>query len=225
MPATRWPSSGDRRGLTRRSRRRSQGESIRSKRTIAWRCGPRRATNFGSHGVRRPASSCRPIRIASGPLTAPPTPGIGMNAGSVATNSSMPKARSPRPANTSLKRIVPSGSPAASAASSTRVPGGRGGLASSPAARSAGMVGAGRGDLLQQQLVDPWTVEVDDLDPPAVPLEVLADVGDAAELGDDHAGGGVVLVLVLQRQGAGAEQFAQVVHREAAVDQQRAVIA
>src|SRR5690606_6021756 len=211
MPATRWSSSSDSRGLTRRSRRGSQGESMRSKRTIAWRCGPRRAMNFGSHGARRPASSCTPIRIASGPLIAPPTPGIGMKAGSVVTNSSMPKARSPRPANTSLKRIVPSGSPAASAASSARVPGGRFGRASSPADRS-GILRAGRGDLLQQQLVDAGAVEVDDLDPPTVPLEMLADVGDAAELGNDHARGGVVVVLFLQRQHAGAEQLAQVVH-------------
>src|SRR3546814_1626354 len=50
---------------------------------------------------------------------------------------------------------------------------------------------------------------------------MLTDVGDAAELGDDHACGGVVFVLVLQRQDAGAEQFAQVVDRQAAVDKQR----
>src|SRR3546814_1810276 len=130
-----------------------------------------------------------------------------MKAGSVATNSSMPNARSPRPANTSQKRIGSSGSPAAGRASSARVPGGRGGLASSPAGRSVRIVRAGRGDLLQQQLVDARAVEVDDLDPPAAPLEMLTDVGDTAELGDDHARGGVVFVLVLQRQHAGAEQF------------------
>src|SRR5690606_25406108 len=168
----------------------------------------------GSHGVRRPASSCRPIRIASGPLTAPPTPGIGMKAGSVATNSSMPNARVPSPANTSLKRMVWSGSPRVSAASSRRVPGGRDAPWSSSPEPSVRIVPDRRGQALQQQLVDARAVEVDDLDPPVGPLEVLADVGDAPELGDDHARGGVVFVLFLQRQDAGAEQFAQVVHRQ-----------
>src|SRR3546814_11268142 len=53
------------------------------------RCGPCRATNSGSHGVRRPTSSCAPIRITSGPLIAPPTPGIGMKAGRVESNNNM----------------------------------------------------------------------------------------------------------------------------------------
>src|SRR3546814_1883695 len=91
-------------------------------------------------------------------------------------------------------------------------------MASSPGGRAVRIVRAGRGDLLQQQLVDARAVEVDDLDPPAAPLEMLTDVGDTAELGDDHSRGGVVFVLVLQRQHAGAEQFAQVVDRQAAVD-------
>src|SRR3546814_9826534 len=81
----------------------------------------------------------------------------------------------------------------------------RGGLASSPAGRSVRIVRAGRGDLLQQQLVDARAVEVDDLDPPAAPLEMLTDGGDAAELGDDHARGGVVFVLVPQRQHSSEE--------------------
>src|SRR3546814_13251518 len=79
--------------------------------------------------------------------------------------------------------------------------------------------------MLQQQLVDARAVEVDDLDTPAAPLEMLTDVGDAAELGDDHACGGVVFVLVLQRQDAGAERFTKVVDRTADVYTQRAVIA
>src|SRR3546814_16037975 len=99
----------------------------------------------------------------------------------------------------------------------------RGGLASSPAGRSVRLVRAGRGDLLQQQLVDARTVEVDDLDPPAAPLDMLTDVGDTAELGDDHARGGVVFVLVLQRQPAGAEHFDTVAYRTAAFTKPRAV--
>src|SRR5690606_35272604 len=196
-----------------------------SKRFIALRWGPRSAMNRGSHGARRPASNCRPISITSGPLTAPPTPGIGMKAGSVATNSSMPNARSPRPANTSAKRILASGSPLVSAASSRRVPGGRGswrGVSSWP---SLCIVSGRLVQALQQQLVDARPVEVDDLDPPALPLEVFAHVRDASELGDDHAGRGVVVVFRLEREQAGAEKFAQVVDGQAAVDEQGTVVA
>src|SRR5690606_33847875 len=213
------------RGLTSRSRRVSQGARRCSKRFIALRCGPRSAMKRGSQGVRRPTSICRPMSITSGPLTAPPTPGIGMKAGRVATNSSIPNARSPSPANTSAKRMVSSGAPEVSAASSSRVPGGRGAWCGLPPGSSLRMVSGRLRQALQQQLVDARAVEVDDLDPPALPLEVLADVRDAPELGDDHAGGGVVVVFFLERQQAGAKQFAQVVDGQAAVDEQRAVVA
>ena len=54
---------------------------------------------------------------------------------------------------------------------------------------------------------------------------MLADARDAAEMRDQHARRGVEVVLVLVGQRAAAEQFAQFLHRQAAVDQQRAVVA
>ena len=44
---------------------------------------------------------------------------------------------------------------------------------------------------------------------------MLADVGNAAEMRDDHAGGGVEVVLVLVGQAPAADEFAQVFHRHA----------
>ena len=62
-------------------------------------------------------------------------------------------------------------------------------------------------DPFEQQLVDARPVEVDDLDPPSVPVEVLAHVRDAPETRDQHARRGVEIVFVLVRQLAAAEQF------------------
>ncbi len=86
------------------------------------RFGPRRAMKPGSQGRRRQNSICRPIRTTSGPLTAPPMPGIGMNDGRIATNRNTPNALCCR-----LPRIWPSGmcsagSPEANISSRVRIP-------------------------------------------------------------------------------------------------------
>src|SRR5690606_36960135 len=177
--------------------------------------------NFGSHGLRSPNSNCRPTRTTSGPLTAPPTPGIGMKAGRVVTNSSMPNDRLPRPANTSPSCSTSSGLPTAKASSRDRVP------ASARVSRSylpGGfiVVRVFGSVAVQQQLVDARTVEVGHFDPPARPREHLTDVGDAPEVGDHHAGGGVEIVFVLPRDVV-AQQFAQVLHVQRAVDEPGAV--
>src|SRR3546814_19103384 len=103
-------------------------------------------------------------------------------------------------------------SPAARRPSSARVPGGRWGLASSPAGRSVRIVRAGRGDLLQQQLVDARAVAVDAPDPPAAPLAMLSDLGDTAELGDAYSHGGVGFSPHPPRPHTVTDQFAQVVY-------------
>src|SRR5512135_3788247 len=74
-----------------------------------------------------------------------------------------------------------------------------------------------------QDLVDARTVEVDDLEAIAAPVEMLADLRNAAELRDQHAGGRVVFLVALARQRTEPEQFAQVVGGERAVYQPAAV--
>lgn len=63
-----------------------------------------------------------------------------------------------------------------------------------------------REDAEQQQLC---AVEVDHFEAPAGPVQVLADVRDAAEAFDHQAGDGVVLVVVGQRRHGGAEHRSQ----------------
>src|SRR5690554_5031954 len=103
------------------------------------------------------------------------------------------------PASSNRKGRVSPGSPAVKPSSSDLRP------------RSGIVVASLDCDALQQQLVDARSVQVDHLDPPVLEFEMLAGVGDAAEVGDHHAGGRVVVVLGLARQGAAAEQLAQVV--------------
>src|SRR5690606_1336961 len=185
------------------------------------RRGPRRATKRGSHSRRMPTSRCTPTSTVAGPLIAPPTPGIGMNAGRIETNSSMPNTWRLRPARMSAIRRWSSPSPLASASSSSRVPGTP--VAARWTDRSVSTVAGTH--TLHQQLVDPGAVQVDHLDAPAAPFEGFADVGDPPEARDHHAGGGVVVVVVLARQRAAADQLAHRLHRGAAVHQQRAVVA
>src|SRR5690606_13906398 len=189
------------------------------------RLGPRRATNRGSHSRRRPTSRCTPTSMVSGPPIAPPTPGIGMKAGRVDTSSSIPNTWRLRPARMSSSRSWSPASLVARASYSSRVPGTPWPAACLASAVSSAAMVHDALHAVQQQLVHARAVEVDHLDAPAVPVEVLAHVRDSPELRDHHAGGGVIVVFVLGRQGAAAEQFAHGFHRDAAVDQQRAILA
>src|SRR5690606_9866391 len=171
------------------------------KRASVPRRGPRSATSRGSQGWRMKTSSCRPIRLTSGPLSAPATPGMGRKAGRVAMNSSMPNRLPPRPSIIERRVTTSSGGPTESMASSARA------LAYGGAGRALSAI-AQRFDVqpLQQQLVDTRAVQVHHLDPPPVPFEVLAHHGDAAEVGDDHARGGVVIAVVAIGQRAPVEE-------------------
>src|SRR5688572_7686080 len=175
----------------------------------------------GSHGRCRPISSCTPIRMTNGPLMAPPTPGIGMKAGRVARNSNIPNERSPSPPNRSPSLSTSCGSPSAKESSRARVPASGGALPWS--ARCFIFVRVRFDALVQQQLVDARPVKVDHLDAPIVPVEIFAHVGDAPEVRDHHAGGGVEVMLLLVGQDAAAEQFAQVLDRQRSVEQEGAV--
>jgi len=86
------------------------------------RLGPRRAMNPGTQGRDRPAIICRPISSTSGPLTAPPMPGTGMNAGRMAMNRNTPNALSWRPCRILPSGCCSSGSPCSNIDSRVRMP-------------------------------------------------------------------------------------------------------
>ena len=153
-----------------------------------------------------------------------------MKAGSVATNSSMPKARSPSPA----KHVAEADRFVGIARGECGQQRARPGLvrmrACGPGARRAGRVSRHRRRLRRRRAAAaacrcagrrgrrPRSRQ-------PCQSKCSPTLRDAAELRDRHAGGGVVVVLVLERQRAAAEQFAQVVDGQAAVDQQRAIVA
>src|SRR5690606_20935037 len=194
--------------------------------------------NRGSHGRRMPSSSCSPTITVSGPLIAPASPGTGMKAGIAAITSSIPNTRLPRPASSSSSGSSSSGSPTVKAARRARVPASwraraRPGPAPPPVRSplpGPGLPGsvviAGRfGQFLHQQLVDARAVQVDHLDPPSLPLEPFAGIGDAPEMRDHHSRGGVEVVLILVGAPVAAEQLPHGVDGDAAVHQHRAVVA
>src|SRR5687768_3972888 len=166
-----------------------------------------------------------------GPVIAPMPTGTGMKVGKSTTSSMPPKARWRNSSSRSSKLTVSPAAVSPRRASRSLVrTGSAAELISSAVSRSGALSTLNRLDVvvaqrLDQQFIDPRAVQVDHFEAPAIPLEVLARVRDAAEARDHHAGDGVVIVILFGRQAAQRQQLAQIFGRHAAVDQEAAVVA